>query len=71
MPETYKDMTDEEAYAEFVSRYAPAYERQSDYMLARILSGRLRDLDKRAKAANARADKLQAELKALKSSGDP
>jgi len=36
---------------------------EMDYMwMARVLSGRLRQMDKRAKAANARADKLEALL---------
>jgi len=50
--------TDEEAYADFAKRYGPA---RSDYDLARILSGRLRDLDKRTRAANKRADALERE----------
>lgn len=45
--------SDEEAYTDFAKRYGQA---TSDYQLACVLSGRLRDLDKRSKAANRRAD---------------
>ena len=55
--------TDEEAYADFAKRYGSA---RSDYDLARILSGRLRDLDKRTRAANKRADALERENETLR-----
>lgn len=46
----------------FARELAEAYETgKSDYY-ARVLSGRLRQMDKRAKAANVRADQLQASL---------
>lgn len=54
-------MSDEEAYADFAKRYGEA---SSDYELACVLSGRLRDLDKRTKAANQRADAAEAALRA-------
>ena len=49
--------------------FARRYSSSSSYEdLARVLSHRLRQMDKRAKAANARADRLEAELRAASTS---
>jgi len=47
----------------FIRDYPEAVRRGDWERIARLLSGRLRQMDKRAKAANARADSLIAELK--------
>ncbi len=57
-------MSDEEAFAHFVRRYPLAKNHMLDYSMARILSGRLRELDKRTRKANTRADAAEAELAA-------
>lgn len=50
----------------FYREYQKAYNEQSDYMLARLLSGRLRAMDKRAKAANQRNAELQAKMRLMR-----
>jgi len=52
--------------ATFAARYINALSHHDMRSVAGILSGRLRQMDKRAAAANARADALAAELKALR-----
>lgn len=57
-----KDATD----AWFKQHYEDAYRRSDWYTLACTLSGRLRQMDKRAKLANRRAEAAEHELRELK-----
>lgn len=52
----------EESDAEFERRYGEATDFEA---LARVLSGRLRQMDKRAKAANSRADRLEQQVRSF------
>jgi len=56
--------------ADFAKRYTDASGRCDYFTMAHVLSGRLRQMDKRAKAANTRADKAEAALAALSPSGE-
>jgi hypothetical protein len=60
------DQNEIEAYEYFKRRYSSCYP-NDDYGMARVLSGRLRELDKRVKATNKRNEELQAEVKRLTS----
>jgi hypothetical protein len=51
--------------AAFEAEWKEARSEVDYYRMAHVLSERLRQMDKRARAANARADKAEAELKAL------
>jgi len=51
----------------FIREYPEAVRKGDWERIARLLSGRLRQMDKRSKAANARADALIAELKEARS----
>lgn len=55
---------DTEAYEQFAARYHWArHQHDNYYSAACVLSGRLRYMDKRAKAANMRADLLEAKIR--------
>ncbi len=56
-----KDDLDDDEW--FTRHYPDAVKRGDWRDIALLLSGRLRQMDKRAKAANARADKLEAEAR--------
>lgn len=49
---------------EFIKKYGDAYGRVNYYEMAHVLSGRLRQMEKRSKAANKRADQMQVALEA-------
>jgi hypothetical protein len=57
------DALEKLADEKFMRAYPEAVRRGDWEHIARLLSGRLRQMDKRAKAANVRSDALIAELK--------
>lgn len=59
------NFTQEKEDREFACEYRDAKGNLDYEWMARVLSGRLRQMDKRAKAANIRADKAEAELNRL------
>jgi len=58
------DENELEAYEHFKRRYSSCYP-NNDYGMARVLSGRLRELDKRVKVTNKMNEDLKAEIKRL------
>lgn len=54
-------VTEEDAASK--AEWKEARARVDYYRMARVLSGRLRQMEKRARSANAMADKAEAELK--------
>lgn len=62
---------EEEHDRRFVAGYGHALRAHEWEGVARVLSSRLRQMDRRAAAANRRADALEAEIKRLRASMPP
>lgn len=60
------DLTDTYQDEQFASEYTQARQTGGMEWAARVLSGRLRQMDKRAKAANVRADNAEAAMRIMK-----
>lgn len=66
LAEDWRDFYSQSATdAWFKKTYQRAYEQRDFESIARLLSGRLRQMEKRCRAANKRADEMEAALAAL------